>query len=432
MKIKYLFIIFAFMILFLLLYSITNKIEFNNASILYISDVGAKCDGISDDWEAINSAISYAKDHEISEINMGTGLCNVSKPLKIYCNTKTKDENVKGKIKISGTATFIHKDIDFIEIENGCDDVTIDGITSISLYTPYHRDINNDNKIDENDSIRHIRNSFDNHSLKLQINNVNLIGGVTGIFGNDLKSLRILNSNFTDMHFIPEYGRGGYGILTQGCKNVFISNCNFIAGKYYRHGIYLSVNQPLYNENENIVITQCKFNYSAIEPVNFSDLYYPKDKIYEGIKNSHIFSPSTAPIVVRKSNNLKISDSLFIDTPNAVVFTGENGNIDNIYLKNLTIYPKNRIGEYNYGVYFSGRIKNNKQNRTSGIVDNLNVISTDKEYKYAAVSHSNVTFKNTATTLDIYNITPTTNKITGLNRTMYANKILNIYSFKIK
>ena len=401
--------IFLITLFIIFLVSLLIFIKYDNEKIISIYEFQAKCDGTSDDYEAINKAINYSLSNEIDTIDFGNKTCVVNNTIHLYCNRNSK------KIRITGSATVKHNNIDFIQIEDGCEDVSIEGITSISSYNPNNRDINNDQIIDENDSIRHIRNSFDNHNLKLNINNITLIGGVTGIFGNNLKRLQVNNSTFKDMHFIPEYGRGGYGILLQGCKNVNITNSNFIAGKYFRHGIYVSVND-IYNVNNNVLINKCIFDYRNIEPVDFDKLKYPKDKIYDGIAKSNIWSPSTSPIMVRRTNNITIANSLFLNTPNTSVFSAENGNITNILLKNLELYPTSRDGEYNYGTYFSGRIKDNKINKVNGIIDNLAIHTNDKEYKYAAFSHAKVIFENANTNLSILDITPKTNIIFGFKK----------------
>ena len=371
----------------------------------------AKCDGVTDDTDAIQAAFLYANDgsHGISKIDVGSGECKITKPISIYCNNKTR------KIEISGKATFKHNNTTFLVISSACDDVTIDGITSISSYSPYNRDINNDGKVDGNDSISHITNNSINSEkglLELTLNNVTLEGGVSGTSLNNLNRLTVKNSTFKNMHFVPEYGRGGYGILFQGSRNVTIINNNFVANEYFRHAIYASVSDD-YSENNNIVVDNCVFDYSGIKEVNFMQYDYPSDKIYEWQGN--IWSPDITPIMVRKTNDITVSNSTFVNAPTTSFFTGENGPITGINLKNLTIYPKiwgNTTA--GYGAYLSGRSPGGSTiYRVDGVIDNLNVIDPPVDYNLAYVSHGTIEFKNISTNLPIYNATPATSIITG-------------------
>ena len=394
---------------------ISSELSQNNSMVLKISQMGAKCDGITDDTDAINNALKYASEHEISTVDMGNGTCKISKTLHVYCNSSSTNSNVRRKLTITGNATFIHDVSQFISIHAGCDKVSINNITSSSLYSPYKRDRNGDGVVNDNDSVSHIVNLSSNKSLKLEMNNVTLDGGNVGLSLSEITGIDVNNSIFKNMYFRPESGRGGYGILFQGCKNVSIKNSKFITNEYFRHGIYVSVSSES-PQNENVLIDNCVFDYSGIKPVDFDKLKYPSDKLYEGIKKSHIWSPDTTPIMVRKTNNITISNCKMINTPNISVLTAENGAINNINIKNVTLQdPIYRDGEYNYGVYFKGNANGSQITWLDGTIDNLQITGTiPNNYKYlAAIQYSKVKFNNISSNMPIYDITPNYSQIDG-------------------
>jgi len=120
--------IFLITLFIIFLVSLLIFIKYDNEKIISIYEFQAKCDGTSDDYEAINKAINYSLSNEIDTIDFGNKTCVVNNTIHLYCNKNSK------KIRITGSATIKHNNIDFIQIEDGCEDVSIEGITSISSY----------------------------------------------------------------------------------------------------------------------------------------------------------------------------------------------------------------------------------------------------------------------------------------------------------
>jgi len=209
------------------------------------------------------------------------------------------------------------------------------------------------------------------------------------------------------MNFIPEAGRGGYGILCQGCSNVNISNSNFIAGPFYRHGIYASLSSA-YPNTSNWTINDCNFDFTGLTPVNLKSYSYPSGK-YHNSEKINIWSPDTAPIMVRTISKITVSNNTFTGTTSIGTYAAEEGHSTGVYLKNNTINPVYRNGEYNYGATFRGYDKNRT---VTGIVEGLVVNNAPSDYAYVGAIYSNVEIKNANTTLPVRNISGTST-ITG-------------------
>ena len=348
----------------------------SNSSIS-LSDLGAKCDGVSDDTEAISNAFSYATTHDISEIDVGNGKCNVSRMIYLNCNTTSSNPNIRGKMTIRGNATFYHKNITFIAINPGCDVVNLENFTSVSNYNPYQRDVNGDGTVNGYDSISHVIVANENPTVKLTLSGVTLNGAVTGISVNGLDGLTIENSTFENMAYIPEYHRGGYGVLCQGCKNMTVKNSKFIAGPYYRHGLYIS-RSSLFPKSSNIVIDNCEFDYTGYT-----------------ILSGQRWSGDSAPLFVRASDNVTISNCVFKSTVNGGIFQADADNITGLLYKDNTLYPTIRRPagyDYHHGVFFYGGGNNLK---VYGTIDNFKVINPPSGYNsYAAALYSEMHIKN--------------------------------------
>ena len=357
--------------------SVNVKVE----GYIKISTFGAKCNGNSDDTTAIANAFKYAYDNGIEEIKMGNGNCKTTQFIQLYCKT--------GNMTITGNATIKHHNILFLVIGSNCKKVKIKNITSISTYDPKNRDINSDGKVDGGDSITHIA-AARNDNLSITLDNVTLDGSVTGLSLNNLKSLTINNCTFKNMKFVPEYGRGGYGVLVQGANNVKITNTKFIAGPFFRHAIYISVSND-YPINKNVVIDNCTFDYSGLKKIDYTKYNYPKDKMYS-IDKTHIWSPDTSPVQIRRTEGLKIINSTFKNSTSAVVLLGENGPIKDALLKDLILdSPVYRPSEFNNGIY----VKASDKGRIEAVIDNFLIKNSPGGIKYATVfNDAKVVFKN--------------------------------------
>ena len=266
---------------------------------------GAKGDGVTDDTTAIQSAVNSGKNVLFSR---ATYVCG---RVVIRNSNVILDGNFSTLLHGANYGFVISKDAHDVEIRN---------FNSICTYekdsqqeTNVHISIGADN--DNPDS--------EYFAYNITVRNCSFYGGVVGFSATSVKNILIENCKFDGFVYKPEDTAGGYGILLQSCINVRIAFCDFSAGAYGRHDIYVSVDQrkTLYKKCKNITIDSCSFDHSGLVLIEGSDYY----------------SPMTVAINIRASSKVTVRDSYFSSVTGAVNFLAIDGSIDAGIVKNCKI-----------------------------------------------------------------------------------------------
>lgn len=299
---------------------------------------GAKGDGVTDDTQAIQSAIDSGK--------------------SVLFNKKTY---VCGRVNISGNnviidgnfATVLHGANSGFVILEGTHDVVICNFHSVCTYEKDSSQETNAHIIVGSNSTSPDEEYF---AYNITVQNCSFNGGVMGVAVTSAKNVLIDNCKFDGFVYKPEYLAGGYGILIQSCIDVSIANSEFSVGAYGRHDVYISVDQrkSVHVKNKNVTIDRCKFNHSAL--------------VLD--ENNYYYSPNTVPVNVRATERITISNSYFHSVTGAVNLFSPDGPIDGAVVENCLIDSpvyNSGAGEVRHIIGISGTAENHIKADISGI-----------------------------------------------------------------
>lgn len=281
-----------------------DVIELNNGLLakLVVEDYvtpemfGACGDGDTDDSNAITKALTY------NNVNLGNKTYLISSTLNVLSNQIINGNGCK--IKASTPFNMVNiTDVDNLKIYNvNFESVIYDAVTDNDYYIVF------------------------SSSVTSGFTNFSNIDFVACTFNGNTSSVLLTSGNgvlfegckFKNATTLSSLTGGGYNILLQSCKDVFINNCTFVNNPLGRHGIYISIdgNKTSDKSCENINIHNCLFDDSAKTGVATTAPIHNRGGKYATVKDCVFIKPSSFPITITEESviDYNIEGCRFIDS----------------------------------------------------------------------------------------------------------------------
>lgn len=277
----------------------------NINKITYPEFYGAIGDGVTDDTTAFRNMF------DAINVEHKPAIIELKKNANYYINVTAHIENV---IIIGNGATLNGKDKTALIADSTSHDIIIENCNFNNDV-----DINNIAYSCAGFSLASSDTSKDYECYNVIVRNCTFNAGVFGFTADNSKNITVDNCRFYDGYYNAPNAAGGYHILEQSCKNFKVTNCTFVFGTYARHAVYVSVNQEKADkQSRNVIIDNCVFDQREMQNVG-----------------SARYSPDTRVIMVRATENLKITNCYAYSVTGFTSIVSDDGSCDNIVINNI-------------------------------------------------------------------------------------------------
>lgn len=275
---------------------------------VYVRDYGAKGDGLTDDTNAIQSAINAAASSDAKKIVVFDNL--IYKTDRLVVNTSHLS-------LIGNGCTIKHAHATGFYVSSASHDISFKGFNFVGSFEPNDTDTPSNSGI----GIAGQSNTALYEAYNIRVTDCSFVCGVFGISATNVKNLYIANCYFTGAVYRPELQAGGYAILEQSCVNVTIERCFFSLGNYGRHDIYVSVMQSKTDNigSKNVKIFNCVSDRTNMAPQ----------------PDGGYFSIGTDRIAIRACTNLHVDGFYAIGGTGIIAIGNDDGPQQNAVIENL-------------------------------------------------------------------------------------------------